>query len=276
MERAAVACPVCSAPARYEALSLAGYPLARCAACELRFAPTAVDIAVDYEAVYDTPEYVAAQVEQFRQGYDAEGFAQHPTYRAFFERVTPRPGDTLLDLGCGAGRFLLAAQALGWRVAGSDVSAAALAIARSVLDAPLVEGTAAELVARPERYDAVTAFEVLEHLADPVPFVRAALQLLRPGGHFFATVPNWDCSLVRGTNRPDWVPPVHLNFFTAGALRRLAEMAGMRRVALGFIWSDPPPGGIGPTVRWVRRSLRGPGNIPLGLWLHGRYHRPPA
>lgn len=275
MERPATApCPICSTPATYEALSLAGYALARCTTCDLRFAPTAVNVAVDYDSVYDTPEYIAGQVEQYRQGFDAAAFARHPTYRAFFDRV-PAPADgLLLDLGCGAGRFLLAARALGWRVVGSDVSASALEIARSVIDAPLMAQTATELTADPQRYDVVTAFEVLEHVADPLAFVRTAQMLLRPGGHFFATVPNWDCRLVRETERPDWVPPVHLSFFTAGALRRLGETAGLQDVSVGVVWSDPRPQGMRPTLHWLWRKLRGSGNAPLGLWLHGR-HRPP-
>jgi SAM-dependent methyltransferase len=95
-----------------------------------------------------------------------------------------------LDVGAGTGilRDQIEARA-GWTVDIADVSARALARARPgrgrVLCYDVLE-PAPELLGR---YEVVLLFDVLEHIADPRPFVRALSRHLRPGGHLFVNVP---------------------------------------------------------------------------------------
>jgi hypothetical protein len=130
-------------------------------------------------------------------------------------------------------------------------------------------------VAAGERYEAVTTFEVLEHLWDPGAFVRNARALLQPGGQFFATVPNWDCPEVQTAVRPDWVPPVHVLFFTRRGLRELVTRCGFDEVDVGVIAGGPPPPGALRRVRWFGRRILNPPSR-LGLWVHATLGRGPA
>ena len=126
------------------------------------------------------------------------------------------------------------------------------------------------LIREGERFDVVTAFEVLEHLSSPLQFLASAQKLLRPGGHAFFTVPNWNCPSVRSSTRPDWLPPIHLLFFSGSALQRAGELSGLTQVTTGVIRSDPLPRGIQPRARWLARRVLMRPREPLGLWLHGR------
>jgi len=261
-------CPVCGTDANPD-VELGGYQLSACPRCTLRFAPQAFRIPVDYDRVYQSPEYESVQVRAL-QGIDGHEQAEHPTYRSFFEQVRRFPGARLLDAGCGVGRFGHAAYVRGWDVTGIDVSALAIATGRGFAPFPLRSGTIEELIEHGEQFDVVTAFEVLEHLTSPLQFLSSAMRLLRPDGQVFCTVPNWSSTLVQNSTRPDWLPPIHLLFFTQLALQQSGELSGLASVTTGVIWTDPMPVTVLPRARWLARRLLHRGREPLGLWLHGR------
>jgi SAM-dependent methyltransferase len=263
-------CPVCGNEAAPDKVELGGYQLYQCPRCTLRFAPQAFQVPVDYDGVYQSAEYQCDQVRALHS-LDGEELANHPTYRAFFEQVPRFTGARLLDVGCGVGRFGHAAYARGWDVTGIDVSPLAIEIGREFAPFPLRVATVEELIAAGEQFDVVTAFEVLEHLSSPRQFLASAQRLLRPGGHAFFTVPNWNCSTVQSSTRPDWLPPIHLLFFTESALWRAAELSGLVRVATGVIRSDPLPRRILPRARWLARRVLLRQREPLGVWVHGRF-----
>jgi SAM-dependent methyltransferase len=107
------------------------------------------------------------------------------------ERLPGRAGSLhLLDVGCGTGYLLEVLRRFG-EVEGLETSPDARAIARKRMgeglvlhERPLPEGLPADA-----RYDVVTAFDVLEHLEDPAPALRAIRSALRPEGFFLCTVP---------------------------------------------------------------------------------------
>lgn len=265
----AFTCPLCRLGSSPEPLQLGGYALYLCAGCSLRFAPQAFHVPLDYDRVYQSEEYETDQVRTLAS-LDSRAVAEHPTYRAFFDQVPHVPGGRLLDIGCGVGRFGHAAYHVGWDVTGIDVSPLAINIGQKFAPFPLRVSTVEQLIAEGGQFDVVTAFEVLEHLSDPLEFLGGAQRLLRPGGQAFFTVPNWNCLSVQSSTRPDWLPPIHLLFFSDPALRRAGELSGLTRVRTGVIWSDPLPHRILPRVRWLARRALQRSYEPLGLWLYGQ------
>jgi SAM-dependent methyltransferase len=158
-----------------------------------------------------------------------------------------------LDVGCGSGGSLGVAQVLGWQVAGIEMDAAAADKARrfahevhvgDVLAAPFSAG----------RFDVVTAFHVLEHVADPVVVVRRMLQWLAPDGLAIIEVPNAGGLGARLFGRA-WSGlelPRHLSHFTPESLGRVVQQAGGRVV---WCWHQAKP-------RYYLWSL--------GFWLRDR------
>jgi 2-polyprenyl-6-hydroxyphenyl methylase/3-demethylubiquinone-9 3-methyltransferase len=100
----------------------------------------------------------------------------------------------LLDVGCGAGLAAEALARLGYDVLGIDAAAAPIAAAKAHAPAglPLAyrQASAEDLLTEGRRFGAVTALEVIEHVADPGAFVATLARLLAPGGALFISTLN--------------------------------------------------------------------------------------
>jgi SAM-dependent methyltransferase len=151
-----------------------------------------------------------------------------------------RRGERVLDLGCGAGRFVAALAAAGAEPVGVEIAEAALERARAVAPGadlrPLEPDGSIPL--EHAAVDLVWCSEVLEHVADVAYLLTEVRRVLRPGGRLLATVPYH--GRVRGaaialTRFEAHFDPEgqHLRFFTRRSLARALEHAGLepRRVA---------------------------------------------
>jgi 2-polyprenyl-3-methyl-5-hydroxy-6-metoxy-1,4-benzoquinol methylase len=135
------------------------------------------------------------------------------------------PSGAVLDVGCSTGAFLhelLHRFPNDYAVLGADVAGPALDYAERrgvpVLRAPLLEHDFGG-----RRFDAVTMWAVLEHLADPIRFLEKAAAILKPGGHCLVLVPNLRSLAVRLLGpRYRYIMADHLNYFSPDTLRRLA------------------------------------------------------
>jgi len=95
-----------------------------------------------------------------------------------------------LDIGGGVGRFRAQLErATRWRVDMTDLNLPALRMAAPGRGRTLYYDVTQS--PRPLRgiYDACFLFDVIEHLRNPEPLIRAALDHLRPGGRLFVNVP---------------------------------------------------------------------------------------
>jgi 2-polyprenyl-3-methyl-5-hydroxy-6-metoxy-1,4-benzoquinol methylase len=139
-----------------------------------------------------------------------------------------RPGATLLDVGCGTG-FFLEGVASHTTAAGLDLSTQAVAFCESRGLSGVRLGGVGSLATVRDRFDAVTFFDVLEHLEDDVGALRRALGVLRPGGRVFLSVPAYQWLWSRHDNAHG-----HQRRYTAPLLRdRIAE-AGFKEVRTGY------------------------------------------
>jgi SAM-dependent methyltransferase len=142
----------------------------------------------------------------------------------FVRQVAGAPeGRSLLDVGCGDGTFLLAAQEDGWRVAGTEMNPV---IARG--DGLHVWEELSEAAAQAP-YDCITLWHSLEHMRSPRDVVEQASALLKPGGTMLIAVPNAE-GLQATVFGPKWFHldvPRHLFHFGTRSLSRMIERAGL-------------------------------------------------
>jgi len=109
-------------------------------------------------------------------------------------RRIPPEEVSVLDVGCGTGIMVtLPLASLGYQVTGIDIDRSSIETVRGInpySNAMFRQAGAADLLAAGERYDVIIAAEVLEHIADPLTFLRTLRGLLTPRGILILTTPN--------------------------------------------------------------------------------------
>jgi 2-polyprenyl-3-methyl-5-hydroxy-6-metoxy-1,4-benzoquinol methylase len=135
-------------------------------------------------------------------------------------------GGAVLDVGCSSGAFLyqLNQRFPGcYQVLGTDVSGLPLDYAEG-RGVTVTRGNFLEQDFDSRKFDAVTFWAVLEHLAAPKQFLAKAATVLKPGGLCFVLVPNMKSLAARALGaRYRYIYPQHLNYFTKATLTKLME-----------------------------------------------------
>ena len=154
-----------------------------------------------------------------------------PLYAQVVERALTGPGQTLLDLGCGAGELARMAVDRGAKVTGVDTDAAAVAAAAErVPEASFIVGDALEPPSGP--FDAAVAVQLVAHVANPVALLRATAAVAP-----LVVVTVWgretECDVrAFGEALAGWLPPKRPkpgppSITEPDRLRKLVELAGM-------------------------------------------------
>jgi SAM-dependent methyltransferase len=164
-----------------------------------------------------------------------------------FDRLGVRPGDLLLDMGCGAGRHAFESYKRGARVVAFDYSATELkdvgalfAAMRAAGEAGTEPGAMAatangDALALPfadATFDRIIASEVLEHVTDDQQALREVFRVLKPGGTLAATVPSWlpeqICWALSDEYHAPFVEGGHVRIYSEHQLRVRMRAAGLQ------------------------------------------------
>lgn len=146
---------------------------------------------------------------------------------------------SLLDIGCGNCGFLELARKNRWSCTGIEFNLKALEIAKvKGLDVVNYDINAPHFDNK--EFDAVTLWEVLEHVSRPRAMIRRVNQLLRPGGLIFILVPNRDSllNLMLREKSNTFTGHCHINFFNAGIMNRVLEEEGFTTLHTETIISE--------------------------------------
>lgn len=216
----------------------------RCKACAQAFHRRVLDTAWMQRlyARWETQEamelFIAAHhawPEQLRRGGE---FVEHALrLQRATAALTGARAPRVLDFGCGHGEFLAICRALGFDALGVD-----FAPDRREHGLVTPYSSLAELRCdRPQDngFDAVTLFEVLEHLSDPRGVLEELAQMMKPGAVLVLETP--DTTGVTGLQSfSDYLaigPLGHINGFTPATLRAMAERAGFRARRMPSAWA---------------------------------------
>lgn len=152
----------------------------------------------------------------------------------------------ILDLGCGEGDFLTICQKAGVEGYGVDISSYALDKARKKLTCELKKlDLGKEKLPWPDGFfEAVTAFDLVEHLRSTDLLFSEVLRTLKKGGIFFLTTPNAGFFLARLLGRIiSGGDSTHVNLQRIKDWSRQLEKAGFSRVEIkGCLLFGFPPG----------------------------------
>jgi 2-polyprenyl-3-methyl-5-hydroxy-6-metoxy-1,4-benzoquinol methylase len=195
-------------------------------------------------------------------------------------QISPEARLLGLDIGCGHGAFQRQLDSLTqWIVDGCDLNPNAIALNRGHRGQSFLYNL---FDARPDlkgKYDLVFLLDVIEHVPDPVEFIRAARYYLKAGGHLVVNVPavpalSSKYDTVAGHLRRYTRSTLHADITAAGlAVEQLAywglslvPLLAARKLLLGMTDSDDViKRGFEPPGAWADRLLRSIMSMELTL-----------
>ena len=180
------------------------------------------------------PAIVDDYEEEYHSVFADQGQAIHPHQLSIFaDLMTARlrqlsaRGVRFLDVGCSTGRVLRLAQTMGFEVTGLDYSKWAADHCVS-LGFQTHHGSLFGQWEQGEKFDVIHCSHTIEHVPDPVAYLREMYRLLAPGGQLMLAFPNY-ASLPRVLLREKWTAwclDSHLWQFTMSQICRLLRAEG--------------------------------------------------
>ena len=225
-----VDCAVCRVDHAEKVFVKEGFTFVRCKQCGLVYVnpQCATEKLIEsYEMNASLDYWVDVLLSQGEQEYDVDKFT---AACQTLEELTP--GRRVLDVGCSIALFLKIAKARGWDTLGLELNRKAVKHAVEVYGLDVRPQLLHEAALAPESFDAVTLWEVLEHVSDPRDVLAQCSAVLKPSGILAILVPNRDalsarimrqaCSCFGGRN--------HLWYFDIRTLSALLEQTGLEVV----------------------------------------------
>lgn len=191
------------------------------------------------------PQYSDAYLNEYYSGYiiDEPQWEEplvycHNYYLSIVEKYAAK--GKLLDVGAGKGYLLEAAISRGWQAEGYDVDPVLTKKLSDKYKINVYYGDFISLNLANGSYSAVTLHQVIEHLKDPVPYIKKIFQILKPGGILFLVQPNvhsrsalFKLALERlGIRKKNigayYDTSHHLFYYTPSTLRNFVESNGFK------------------------------------------------
>lgn len=222
-------CPLCQSNDFRKFLTKFEMNLVKCRKCGLIYANPRIhesELLRRYTSSFFFDEYLPA-FEATSKRYDLTIIRIH--FFLFLQLITKyyKPGKKLLDIGCGAGFLLKAAEEIGWEAEGVEISPIASDYAQNIVKVKVLEGKLEDLRLPAENFDLVVLVETVEHLMNPLETLKEINRILKKQGILIICTPDYK-SLSRFFLGKNWAvlsPEEHFSVFTQKTLSRILQEA---------------------------------------------------
>lgn len=252
IEKKLTCCSLCGANADLMDNKRPGYQepdtfkIYQCSYCNTSFALPRVETIAIYESIYKNgcavPGYgrywqymkavknSKAPLEYLSKSEDIYWSVQQALKRLVKEKSSTR----ILEVGSGLGYLTYSLNMAGYNATGLDISQTAVTKANTFFGNFYIFGDLFEhAVLHSSEYDLVIFTEVIEHIDDPLPFIKSILKMVKPGGNAIITTPNksiFPRDIVWKTENP----PVHWWWFSEESIKFIAEKNNVKFELIDF------------------------------------------
>ncbi|MFN0077702.1 MAG: class I SAM-dependent methyltransferase [Prosthecobacter sp.] len=223
-----VSCPVCGKVSLRWLFEKKGRQFWACQKCGLEKQvplPTLQELQAYYDSQFDSGMY---------QTFTSAEQMKTMTAKQRLKEITPviKPQGRWLDVGCANGVFVREAAASGAKAEGVELSS--VAVAQAVEAGLPVRCGGLEDVEDTASFDCITAFDVLEHVLDPLTFMQDIAKRLKPGGYAALTMPDKSSIFAKLMGSRWWfyIPEEHLHYFDHAIIRQLMIKVGLEPVVV--------------------------------------------
>jgi 2-polyprenyl-3-methyl-5-hydroxy-6-metoxy-1,4-benzoquinol methylase len=200
-----------------------------CNHCSLRFVSPRY-LATD---IYDNDYFQGASHGFGFTNYEEDKITSQEYLKKYLKWIrlyTLPSSNKLLDVGAANGYFVDLANKSQFDASGLEISGSAVDWAKK-LKRPVIQGTL-ETFENGIEYDVITVLDVLEHVPEPLNFLKVARSKLSKNGIILINVPHAGSffSKISGKNWHAYLPPEHWMYFNKKSLRTMLRMAGFEVV----------------------------------------------
>ena len=229
-------CLLCNSKDLLELKNYQNAYLVKCQKCNFVFGkriPETSELIAHYQKYQRGGEISAITIKRYEELLDT------------FEKY--RKTNRILDIGCGDGYFLEVAKKRGWQTFGTEYTDEAIATCSN-------KGiTIHQGILNPSNYtendfDVITSFEVIEHINNPQREIKNIREILRVGGLFYFTTPNFN-SISRLVLKENWNVieyPEHLSYYTTKTINAFFQINNFRKIKLST---------TGISIKRVKKSI---------------------
>lgn len=221
------ACALCDSQRGRIERVIGGFPIRRCADCG--FCQTGKVLSPEALARFYSIGYGGLRQ---KQGQEINAQINMDAMRRM--GLLDHSINSIVDIGCGYGFLLKRLAGHACRLGGVELASAEVDYARDVLGLDVsddFDGLSADLQ---DGLDMIVLFEVLEHIAEPLGFLRSLAARLKPGGVLVIGTDNFTSWPVRvmGDHFPKWIPHQHISLFDPASLSAVIDrISGMEIIA---------------------------------------------
>ena len=219
-----IPCPLCGSEDFEPRYSVQGAEYVRCRSCGLVF-QNPMPLPEELRGRY-AGEYFDYEIENEANFFSLMLKTLGDVDFGGIERSNPEP-KRFLDVGCATGMLIHHVKERGWEEKGVEVCLPAADYGRRERKVDIVNGSLEEARFPSENFSVVHFSHLIEHIPDPIRFMREVARITAPGGRCIVTTPNIGGfqSLLMG---PRWrsAIPDHVVLYSKRTLRRLLEGAG--------------------------------------------------
>ena len=226
-------CPICTSDQThtvdllmYLQNSNDSYPVSLCNRCHSYYfnpLPTTSALEAHYSDSYNF--YQGGNPKQLGRG---AGFSK--TYL-----LQHREHGTLLDVGCGAADFLVGIESQSsWTTTGLDINKKSVQEASDRTGIEIIHGDIFTNDLNNRTFDCIHLRDVIEHVPDPVKFMKRACELLSPNGFIYVRIPNGTneikpkIRLFKKNQSPVLTTPGHIFYISKDGFKQLIQRTGLQ------------------------------------------------